>query len=80
MLTFYCYTWNKYLPPQKLIDGTCSYHSIRNANYMINILENINNFNEDYNQKIKNQVSFKKMCYNNYLESDLNKIIDKKKT
>ena len=80
MLTFYCYTWNKYLPPQKLIDGTCSFHSIRNANYMTNILENIKYFNNnDYIVKIKKEKYFKKMCSNNCLDSDLNKLIDGRK-
>ena len=41
MLTFYCYTWNKYLPEQELIEGTCSFHSMKNTDYMVKILTKI---------------------------------------
>lgn len=76
MLTFYCYTWNKYLPPQKLIDGTCSFHSIRNANYMTKTLERIKIFDKNYIENVKKQHFFKKMCCKNNLEIDLKDLID----
>lgn len=78
MLTFYCYTWNKYLPPQKLVDGTCSYHSIRNANYMIKILSQIKTYNKNYINNIKNNLHFKNMISKNRLEKDLDFLIDDK--
>ena len=78
MLTFYCYTWNKYLPPQKLIDGTCSFHSIRNSNYMVNILENIKNYDKNYVDNIKKEKNFKNMCSKELLDTDLLNLIENK--
>ena len=78
MLTFYCYTWNKYLPPQKLVDGTCSYHSIRNANYMVNTLSQIKTYDSNYIKNIKNNSFFKKMISKDRLDKDLDFLIDDK--
>lgn len=53
MLTFNCYTWNKYLPEQELIEGTCSFHSMRNTDYMMKILTSIKLYNNSYTNLIK---------------------------
>ena len=77
MLKFKCYTWNKYLPEQKLIDGTCSFHSLRNINYMIKILSDIKTYNNSsYITKIKKNTNFNKLISIKQLNTDLNFLID----
>jgi len=78
MLTFNCYTWNKYLPEQELIEGTCSYHSIRNVDYMMKILKDIKVYNKSYTNLIKNKDLFKKMNSKDELKNDLKNLIDTK--
>ena len=76
MLTFNCYTWNKYLPEQELIEGTCSFHSMRNADYMMKILTNIKLYNNSYTNLIKKNIFFQKMKSYKQLKLDLNYLID----
>lgn len=74
MLNINCFTWNKYLPEQELIEGTCSFHSIRNADYMIKILKNIK-INSSYTDNIKKNIFFKKMTSKKQLDIDLKYLI-----
>lgn len=79
MLTFNCYTWNRYLPEQGLIDGTCSFHSIRNTDYMMKILKDIKIYNNSYTKLIKKNNTFHKMKSYEQLQKDLDYLIDDKK-
>lgn len=78
MLTFNCHTWNKYLPAQKLVDGTCSYHSIRHADYMTKLVSQVSEYNESYIKNIKQNKLFEKMCSIDELNKDLENLIEDK--
>ena len=79
MLTFYCYTWNKYLPEQELIEGTCSFHSMRNTDYMVKILTKIKSYNNSYIDNIKKEPQFQQMKSYKQLRIDLKYLIGNRK-
>lgn len=71
MINIYCYTWNLFLPPEKIIDSTCGYHAIRNGNLMLNLLKNSKINYKNYVNSIKKSNYFKKLKSTCEMENEI---------